>query len=115
MIAEVEQRTPDLPVRIIAGNHRQAEEWATREGLKPDRWRYVPDSRLENLHGLKNIRIVWVGTFYDRRDFNEISEFVDARVRQGWFVVDRNEVQNKGSKTRPKTEPEAGTETGPLS
>lgn len=115
MIAEVEQRTPDLPARIIAGNFLQAEAWATREGLKPDRWRYVPDGDARVLHGLRNIRIVWIGKFWKRRDFLEVSDFVDARVRQGWFVVDRNEVVNNGSKTRKKTDTENGNQAGPLS
>lgn len=115
MIAEVEQRTPDLPVRIIAGNHRQAEAWATREGLKPDRWRYIPQGRQDLLHGIRNVRIVWIGTFWNRIDFDEISGFVDNAVAHGLAVVDRNEVVNKGSKTRKKTDPEAGTPAGPLS
>lgn len=115
MIAEVEQRTPDLPAWIIAGNQLQARQWATREGLNRNRWRYVPDSRLENLHGISNIRFVWVGTYWDRRDFVEVCNFVDTLVACGHAVVDRNEVVSKGSKTRKKTEPEAGTEAGPLS
>lgn len=109
MIAETEQRTPDLPLRIIAGNHRQAEDWARREQLRPSSWRYVPD--VASLHGIRNVRIVWIGTFWDRRDFQEISTFVDHSVSRGLSVVDRNEVKNKGSKTRTKDD----TETGPSS
>ena len=103
MIAEVEQRTPDLPVRIIAGNHRQADDWARCEGLRPDRWRYVPD-KSEALHGVRNVRIVWIGTFWNRSDFAAICEQVDWLVAAGHAAVDRNEVVNKGSKTRPKTD-----------
>lgn len=115
MIAEVEQRTPDLPVRIIAGNHRQAEAWATREGLKPDRWRYVPDGSTRELEGIRNVRFVWIGTFWNRRDFEDVCKFVDAAVRWGIAVVDRNEVVNNGSKTRTKTDTENGNQAGPLS
>jgi hypothetical protein len=115
VIAEVEQRTPDLPVRIIAGNHRQAEAWAAREGLKPDRWRYVPDGSARELEGIRNVRFVWIGTFWNRRDFDEVCKFVDNAVAMGIAVVDRNEVVNKGRKTRTQTEPETGTQAGPLS
>lgn len=104
VIAEVEQKTPDLPCRIIAGNHRQAEDWARREGLRPDRWRYVADGAADTLHGIRNVRFVWVGTFWNRNDFSEICKFVDDAVAWGIAVVDRNEVVNKGRKTRPKTD-----------
>ena len=114
MICEVEQRTPDLPVRIIAGSIHQAKDWANREGLKFESRSYVPDGSIRELEGIRNVRFVWIGTFWNRRDFDEVCKFVDNAVAMGIAVVDRNEVVNKGSKTRKKTEPEAGTEAGPL-
>ena len=89
--------------------------WARREQLRPDRWRYVPDGRDDQLQGIRNVRIVWVGTFWNRRDFERISTLVDRLVGFGLVVVDRNEVVNKGRKTRPKTDTETGTSPGSAS
>jgi hypothetical protein len=110
LIAEVEQRTPDLPQLIVAGNAWQAAQYAAREKLPPKSWRYVatPDSLL----GASNRRVVWVGTFWEHRHFDRICQEVDQLVRLGFVVVDRNEVVNRGSKTRPKANPETGTSAG---
>lgn len=109
MICETEQRTPDLPCRIIGGNYGQSKDWANREGLPAGRWRHV--SSAESLYGVRNVRIVWVGTFWRRPDFGALCDRVDQLVALGEVVVDRNEVI-KGRKARKKTDSEGGTETG---
>lgn len=101
---ETDQRTPDLPLRVIAGNHDQAEAWANREGIRQDCWRYVVDGSDEALRGVRNVRVVWIGTFWNRRDFDKIATLVDELVSKGAVVVDRNEVRNNGRKARKKTE-----------
>lgn len=102
MIAEVEQRTPDLPVLVIAGNFQQARLWARREKLPASRWKYIANRRA--MDGARNRRVVWVGTFFERRDFEEICRAVDRLVMMGLVCVDRNEIVNHGRQARKKTD-----------
>ncbi len=102
MIAEIEQRTPDLPVLIIAGSIREAQRFAKREKLDDSRCFFVPS--IVSFTGVRNVRVVWVGTFYLRNDFLDLCEVVDHLVSLGRVAVDRNEVVNKGRKTRKKND-----------
>ncbi|MCA9011526.1 MAG: hypothetical protein KDB01_17360 [Planctomycetaceae bacterium] len=97
----VAQRTPDLPLVIIAGTYQQALRWVDREGS--ERFFIAMDGA--SIVSLRNVRVVWIGTFWERDDFLTISEDVDAMVAAGMCVVDRNEIVNKGRQARKKTEP----------
>lgn len=96
----VAQRTPDLPLVIIAGTYQQALRWVDREGS--ERFFIAMDGA--SIVSLRNVRVVWIGTFWKRSDFLTISEDVDAMVAAGMCVVDRNEIVNKGRQTRKKTD-----------
>lgn len=96
----VAQKTPDLPLVIIAGTYQQALRWVDRDGSE----RFVIALDGASIVSFRNVRVVWIGTFWERSDFLTISEDVDAMVAAGMCVVDRNEIVNKGRKTRKKTD-----------
>lgn len=94
------QRTPDLPILVIAGDIEQALFWV--KDNQPPKFLIAQDGA--EIIRMRNVRVVWIGTFYERDDFQTIGEDVDAMVSAGMAVVDRNEIVNKGRKTRKKTD-----------
>lgn len=101
------------PVFVIAGSLHQCLQWVKRENLDRNQCHYVSSS--ESLYGVRDVRVVWVGTFWNRSDFIEISQRVDHLVSIGWVMTDRNEIVNKGRKTGTKADPKTGTDSGALS
>lgn len=113
MIAPSPDENKSRPVFIIAGTFAQAFNWAKREKLDQNQCHYV--SSPESLYGVRDVRVVWVDTFWDRSDFLELCQRVDHLVSIGCVMVDRNEIVNKGRKTRKKADPKTGTDSGALS
>lgn len=112
MIAPAPDEQHSRTVLIIAGSLRQCLKWVEHEKLDKNQCRFV--SCTDNLEGVRDVRIVWVGTFWERHDFDQLCSLVDRLVAAGMAVVDRNEVP-QGRKTRKKTNPESGANSGPLS
>jgi len=103
------------PLLIVAGNYTQAETWARSQQIPRNRWTYV--ANVKRFDGVKNRRLVWIGTFWERSDFHEVSQWVDVGVVFGYLIVDRREIARRkhGRKTRTKADPEAGTSPGAVS
>ena len=102
MIAPCESATPDRFVYIIAGNLFEARSYAKRERLELRKTVFV--SSVDSILGARNVRVVWVGTFFERRDFLQLCDMVDGLVYSGMALVDRREVVNKGRKARKKND-----------
>jgi len=69
---------------IVAGNYSQAQGFARRIELSPREWVYL--SGAGSFHGYRGNNIVYVGTYYERRDLGEIynlarmCEFVEVEA-----------------------------------
>jgi len=59
---------------IIAGNWSQANSYAYDYSIEPWRWKYVYDINV--IKGLRNIKYVYVGTYYERPDIDEIESMI---------------------------------------
>lgn len=59
-------------IYVIAESHSQAKRWAIRADLRDWQWQYVFDSR--GLRGIPEERrkMVRVGTWFQRKDYNEL-------------------------------------------
>ena len=57
-------------IYVVAFVYRDATEWARREGLQPNQWRYIGEHY--DLHGLRNPTVALVSRWYMRKDVNEL-------------------------------------------
>lgn len=67
------------PIRVIAGNYAEADDWARSGGLVEHRdWEYV--SNAMNLRGLTSPPTIFafVGTWHTRQDAQEMVNTVEA-------------------------------------
>jgi len=116
-LLEREMRVASVRKLVERRQQEQARSSARLEQNRSDeaamqrRWRDRADSA-DSLQGVRNVRVVWIGTFWLRKDFAEICDTVDTLVASGMIVVDRNEVLNKGRKARKKTDTETGSAPG---
>ncbi len=71
---------------IIAGNHRQAMDWAVENGLNPHDRRTVlcvcESFRLRGYRLDATDEVHWVGTWNDRRDAPEVRDLMRAMIAQ---------------------------------
>lgn len=58
------------PLLIVAGNFRQANDYAKGRGFPPGKWVYVSGER--TIRGRREVPVVFVGTYWERRDLPEI-------------------------------------------
>lgn len=68
---------------IIAGNYRQAFDWAHRHELRPQDWIYVIDEM--TLRGTHYPDYIEVGTPWFRKDYHKLMDtviMVQARIRR---------------------------------
>jgi hypothetical protein len=70
--------TKQNPIGVVAGNHRQASDWAERAGLLRDEWVYLCDPRQGLGHQLS--AILRVGTYLERPDWKEILDAAAVRL-----------------------------------
>jgi len=56
-------------ILVLAGNHRQATEWAREKDLSSDEWRYVRD--VHDLYGHDDAEIVHVGQWCNQDRGND--------------------------------------------
>ena len=74
----VRDRIEGDAVLVMAGNYRQAEDWARARGLQPRDWVYA--SAEGNLGGLHFSRYAIVGTFYQRKDWFSLRQYMRTRL-----------------------------------
>lgn len=55
---------------IFSGNNQQADYIANEKGLSRQDYRYL--SRLEQLKGVRDAKVLTYGTYYERRDYDDI-------------------------------------------
>lgn len=65
------RRSP-IRIYVLAGNIQQYDFWRGQSGIKRDEAVYV--SHPDAFRGLRDIRVVIVGTFNDREDAREFRE-----------------------------------------
>ena len=58
-------------IYILGGTIRQSEDYAKSKRLKQVNVRII--SQPYHLHGIRDITLVLVGTYYDHRDFEEMT------------------------------------------
>lgn len=76
-----------IRIHIISGDHRQAEHLARIHQLNPTEWRYV-----DSPHRLQGERggVAWLfGTYWQRRDLDEIKHTLHARQFHVLHINDR--------------------------
>jgi hypothetical protein len=61
-------------IYIVAGNFQQCQYYARNKGLKPSEYRYVVGP--ESLRGVKDINIIFVGTYCRRSNIYDIMDEV---------------------------------------
>lgn len=64
---------------VIAGNHRQYQDWCQRQGFDPRSYRYIADERA--LMGAREAPIC-IGTYASRSDWPMLLDIVN-RLRKG--------------------------------
>lgn len=55
---------------ILAGNYAQAKGYARENNIRPNDWDYLLNA--DRLRGYRNIRLVRVGTWHERRDLGRL-------------------------------------------
>lgn len=65
-------------ILVMAGNMRQAQQWATWHGLSGADWVY--GGAAENFVGCHFNRFAIVGTFWDRDDASQIYRYMQTRL-----------------------------------
>ena len=66
-------------VLILAGNMREAKDYARAHGLQPSDWIFLHSQ--EQLLGLENPNVVRYGTYYRRRDMADMERLIQSRNR----------------------------------
>jgi len=69
---------------IVAGTMRQASLFARKHGIYPPKWRMV--SEATQLAGVSG-NVVYVGSYYERRDLMDIKEVVSIGIETGKLKV----------------------------
>ena len=62
-------------IYIFSGTYRQAEHFARECRLSPREYRYISDIYM--VKGLRDIRYKRIGTWHERKDVNEIQEYLN--------------------------------------
>ena len=77
-------------IYVIARNHYQARAWMLSSGLYPNKEaKYI--SGPDKLRGLRNIRYVLVGSWYERPDSHDMLAIME-RI-QGVKITDSNKIE----------------------
>ena len=62
---------------ILAGNYHEARVWAQTRGLQEKvKWKYLQSA--QDLTGFKNPDIARVGTWYKRKDLDQILDMIEV-------------------------------------
>jgi hypothetical protein len=77
-------------VMIVSLGRRAAARWARKQGLSSRQWQHV--DCVDDFDGRRNVNVVWLGPVWERSDFFQVCDAVDAMVREGRAVVDRREI-----------------------
>lgn len=62
-------------IYIVAGNFRQANEWAREARIPPSKFVYVEN--VSRLRGVSDPVVAYVGTWRDRKDLPEIAQALE--------------------------------------
>lgn len=74
----------DQMILVVAGTLAQASSFAREHGIYPRKWR--PISNADQLKGVSG-SVVYVGSYYERSNLDEIREMVDIGVQTGTLKV----------------------------
>ena len=66
---------------IIAGNYQEAKDWRMRNNKKPDEWLYL--SNPKTIVGLSEVHGVFIGTWKERDDIEEILDAMASMRKPG--------------------------------
>ena len=67
---------------VIANGFSQFRSWCRENKVSPDSPLvcYIADGEADKLRGIRNPTVVYYGTYYERKDFFDIKEFVQLRT-----------------------------------
>lgn len=68
-------------IAVIAGTYEQARNWAQQNSLGVSDWWDISDP--DRLRGLRPSKIVFVGTYVQRRDFEQLAHQVNRLESMG--------------------------------
>lgn len=64
-------------IYVFAGSYQQAVDFMRLRGVSPSAFRYI--SKRDDLRGIRSEKYLRVGTWYERPDYYDIEEMLEAR------------------------------------
>ena len=77
---------------MLAGSYQQFDNWCRERGLSPRNPHVVYVERWDRLRGRARLKIERVGTYLDRRDWDQVLESVRVLEAHGKLVLDGDSV-----------------------